>query len=101
MDAKVISVLPIAIAMLVVCATAAALTYAYYRVALKVGPLSMPNHRSLHQVPVPRGGGLAIAVTALLAYAVLVGVGGLDGAAAMIYIGGGLIFATLGGIDDR
>ncbi|AOS44998.1 putative undecaprenyl-phosphate N-acetylglucosaminyl 1-phosphate transferase [Lacunisphaera limnophila] len=96
-----ISPLPTAAAMLAVWATSAALTYAYYRVALKVGPLALPNHRSLHQVPVPRGGGLAIATTALLAYAVLLGTGGLDGARAMIYIGGGLIFGLLGAIDDR
>jgi Fuc2NAc and GlcNAc transferase len=96
-----ISMLSIALTMLAVCAASAALTYAYYRLALKVGPLSMPNHRSLHKVPVPRGGGLAIAATALLAYAVLVGVEALDGTRAMIYIGGGLIFGTLGAIDDR
>lgn len=96
-----ISTLPIAITMLAVCAASAALTYAYYRVALKVGPLSLPNHRSLHKVPVPRGGGLAIATTVLLAYAVLMGAGALDDVRAMIYIGGGLVFGTLGAIDDR
>ncbi len=83
------------------CIISAALTGLYYKIALRIGPVALPNHRSLHQHPVPRGGGLAIAVAALLFYAGMVGAGLLDRGQMMVYLLGGVIFAVLGAADDR
>lgn len=83
------------------CGVSAALTFLYYKIALRIGPVAMPNHRSLHQHPVPRGGGLAVAVATLLYFASMVGSGLLNRAQLMVYLLGGVFFAVLGAADDR
>ncbi|MGH7580351.1 MAG: MraY family glycosyltransferase, partial [Gemmatimonadales bacterium] len=77
------------------------LTGAMRRYALRAGLLDVPNERSLHRTPTPRGGGVAIAV---------VTVGGLIAAALLSMIPpevawalavGGALVAVVGWLDDR
>jgi Fuc2NAc and GlcNAc transferase len=71
------------------------------RYALDRSLLDVPNHRSSHVAPTPRGGGLAIALVALGGTA-LAGVWGLVPARfAIAAIGGGALIAAVGWLDDR
>lgn len=77
------------------------LTGAIRRYAVARSILDVPNHRSSHAVPTPRGGGVAI-VAVVLAGATAAWVVGLladDVAAALV--GGGALVALVGWIDDR
>jgi Fuc2NAc and GlcNAc transferase len=71
------------------------------RYAIRVNLLDRPNERSSHQVPTPRGGGVAIVVSFVGAVLALM----LAGAAAIklctALLGAGLLVATLGFVDDR
>jgi Fuc2NAc and GlcNAc transferase len=69
--------------------------------ARRFGLLDIPNQRSSHAVPTPRGGGLAIVVCTLVAVLVM-NLGGRlpPGYAVPLILGGGLI-ALVGGLDDR
>ncbi|KAB7628253.1 glycosyltransferase family 4 protein [Alkalilimnicola sp. S0819] len=63
--------------------------------------IDVPNSRSSHVVPTPRGGGLAIVISLLLAWAVLAGLGRLPWAVLLgAGLGGGWI-ALIGFIDDH
>ncbi len=62
--------------------------------------IDVPNHRSLHAAPVPRGGGLAIAGVVLLTQGVLVMVGLLNPVLGTGVVAVGLGFALLGWVDD-
>ena len=71
------------------------------RYALSTQLIDLPNERSSHTVPTPRGGGLAIVVS-FLTMALAMGVLGLlelrlTGAA----LGAGVLVAVLGFVDDR
>lgn len=71
------------------------------RYALARSLLDLPNHRSSHAVPTPRGGGLAIAV-AVLGLISLAAVAGLvPGRLAAALLGGGVVVAAVGWIDDH
>jgi Fuc2NAc and GlcNAc transferase len=71
------------------------------RYALKKNVFDVPNERSSHTVPTPRGGGLAIVVAASLAFGGLAFVGALDVDLALALIGGGVAVAAVGFLDDR
>jgi Fuc2NAc and GlcNAc transferase len=71
------------------------------RYALHAKLLDRPNERSSHAVPTPRGGGVAIVTTFLLA---LVGLTLVDAASVRLCTavwGAGLTVAALGFVDDR
>ncbi len=70
------------------------------RHALARNILDIPNERSSHNLPTPRGGGLAIVVVATLAFAglALFGVLKVDVLLALI---GGIAVAIVGLLDDR
>lgn len=88
--------------LVVACAVASLSTSAvYYRLALRYGPLALPNFRSLHQKPVPRGGGLAIALPVLLAAGAIHAFEGGSASFAMIHLVGGSVIMLLGVADDR
>ncbi len=70
------------------------------RVALARGVLDVPNARSSHASPTPRGGGLAIVLTVLLAIAVMYLRGVVPRAEAAALLVGGPIVALIGFIDD-
>jgi len=88
-------VLPV-IAMLSLLLTAALRRYALHRSIIDI-----PNARSSHSVPTPRGGGVAIVVAFLLALMVL----GLNGNESWpvltAYLGAGTLIAVIGFMDDH
>lgn len=63
--------------------------------------LDIPNERSSHSVPTPRGGGLAIAVTALGGIILAAMWTWIDWNLAMALTGGGFMIAAVGWIDDH
>jgi len=71
------------------------------KLALSHGVIDVPNERSSHHAPTPRGGGISIVATFTVALAVLTWLGlvRLDLFAAVG--GGGLAVAIVGFIDDR
>jgi glycosyltransferase WbpL len=81
-------------------ATSIALTLAMRKFALSHGLLDVPNERSSHKVPTPRGGGAAITVTAMTGFAVLAALHRLD-FAVFAALAGGLAVAAVGFVDDR
>ncbi len=78
----------------------AAMTGGLRRYALKRALLDIPNARSSHTVPTPRGGGLAIVVVTLLALPLfwLADAVGFSVVAALWV--GGVLVAGIGGLDD-
>jgi Fuc2NAc and GlcNAc transferase len=87
---------PIAAALAACAGTALVRAYAVRRSLLDI-----PNHRSSHTTPTPRGGGLAIVVIVLAAVAFnFVRSGSADGLTIALLGGGGLI-ALAGWLDDH
>lgn len=77
------------------------LTLVVRRYALATKLLDLPNARSSHSVPTPRGGGVAI-VASLLLFVVLVGtMGVIEGRLVACVLGAGVTVAVLGFLDDR
>ena len=78
----------------------AALTGLMRRYALRRQILDTPNHRSAHSRPTPRGGGLAIAVTIVVAGGIAAAAGWVPVRAWAAIAGGGMLVAAIGWIDD-
>lgn len=78
-----------------------ALTGLMRRYAIRANLLDRPNERSSHTVPTPRGGGVAIVVTFLLALVLAALFAGLSSQLATALGGAGVLVAALGFIDDR
>lgn len=86
------------------CTTVAGwiITSGMIRYASRRGVMDIPNARSLHQSPVPRGGGLAIVVVVTLVQAgLLLGYDGAPTYPLLLWHGGALVLAWLGWRDDR
>ncbi|MFJ2428953.1 glycosyltransferase family 4 protein [Pseudomonas sp. NPDC087804] len=77
------------------------LTFILRRYALIKSLMDIPNARSSHSVPTPRGGGVAIVVAFLLALPVLAGMKMLSPAALYGLFGAGLLVAVIGFADDH
>jgi Fuc2NAc and GlcNAc transferase len=71
------------------------------RYALARGLMDVPNIRSSHGVPTPRGGGVAIVAGFLAALLVLAAAGVLPWAAVAAMAGGGGLVAVVGFVDDH
>jgi Fuc2NAc and GlcNAc transferase len=71
------------------------------RFALARDMLDVPNERSSHAVPTPRGGGIAIVVPVLATVALAGWVGELAPGTAVALGGGGSLIAAVGWLDDR
>lgn len=71
------------------------------RHALRLSLIDVPNIRSSHSEPTPRGGGLAIVVTWFLVLAVLIFFKRLDQWVGLALLGGGGLVAGVGWLDDR
>lgn len=69
--------------------------------ALAKSLIDVPNSRSSHSVPTPRGGGVAIVVSFLLALIWLLFTDAMDSAWALGLIGAGAVTAILGFLDDH
>jgi len=76
------------------------LTLAVRRFTLSRGLLDVPNERSSHLVPTPRGGGVAIALTAFAGFALLTALHAAD-FGLFAALAGGLGVAAIGLLDDR
>ena len=82
-------------------AASALLTGVIRRVAARRGVLDVPNARSSHQHPTPRGGGLAIVLVATLALVILTVRRFLPSNLSLALLGGGLAVAAVGYVDDH
>lgn len=71
------------------------------RYALAASLLDIPNARSSHSLPTPRGGGVAIVVVFLLGSLILFQCGLLSSAALCAFLGAGSWIAVVGFIDDH
>jgi Fuc2NAc and GlcNAc transferase len=80
---------------------ALALTWVLRRYALARSIIDIPNARSSHSVPTPRGGGVAIVVAFLAALLWLHGSGALAPEATWALFGAGALTAVLGFLDDH
>lgn len=63
--------------------------------------LDIPNERSSHTAPTPRGGGLAIAFTALGGIVIAALLHWIEWNLAIALVGGGALMATVGWVDDH
>ncbi|MXI45250.1 glycosyl transferase [Pseudomonas moraviensis] len=77
------------------------LTFILRRYALAKSLIDIPNERSSHTVPTPRGGGVAIVASFLFALPVLTSLGLLDLASLVGLFGSGLLVAVIGFADDH
>lgn len=68
--------------------------------ALKTSLMDIPNHRSSHQLPTPRGGGISFVLCFLVTALYLAYLGWLPFSQSVAIIGGGFLIATIGLIDD-
>lgn len=77
------------------------LTWVLRRYALARSLLDIPNARSSHNLPTPRGGGVAIVLSFLLALAIIVGERAQVWPSVLGLGGAGVIIAVLGFLDDH
>lgn len=77
------------------------MTWALRRYALSRSLIDIPNERSSHKVPTPRGGGLAIVVSFLGALPFVLKAGLLELSLALAIWGAGAWIALLGFLDDH
>lgn len=77
------------------------LTAALRRYALHRSIIDIPNARSSHSVPTPRGGGVAIVVAFLLALLILGFTGVESWPVLTAYLGAGTLIAVIGFMDDH
>jgi Fuc2NAc and GlcNAc transferase len=82
--------------------TGTALTYVIMRMVQRAGVLDVPNERSSHTAPIPRGGGLAIVIAFVVFLLVnsRFGFASIEGAVCGALVIGGLIIAVIGVLDD-
>jgi len=95
---------PMNLRFVLLAALAAGLSYAltglFRQYAINRDILDVPNARSSHVVPTPRGGGLAIVTVVLGGIIVLASAGALEARIAFAMLGGALV-AVVGWLDDR
>lgn len=77
------------------------LTGALRQYAIKRSVIDIPNERSSHSVPTPRGGGVAIVISFLLTLPILYFLDLLSASVMLGLLGGGLAIAVLGFLDDH
>lgn len=63
--------------------------------------IDVPNERSSHTQPTPRGGGLAIAIVLFGAYISVLALGRFNIGEMVGFLGGGILVAFIGWLDDR
>jgi len=87
--------------LLVIASLSFVLTWLLRRYALASSLMDVPNARSSHSVPTPRGGGVAIVICFLLAVLGLALTGHVDSATAYALCGAGGLVAVVGFLDDH
>ncbi len=85
----------------VVAAISALLTGVFYRYALAYRVLDVPNARSAHTSPTPRGGGVAIVLSFLGAVLLLATWDAIEVHVAIALVGAGSLVALIGFLDDH
>lgn len=83
------------------CLATYLLTSTVLRWAIRHSRLDIPNDRSSHSAPTPRGGGLAIVLVAVIALLLVHLLGSLSTRDSIGLIGGSLAVAGVGWLDDR
>lgn len=78
-----------------------ALTGFLRRYAISRSLIDIPNQRSSHTIPTPRGGGLAIVLTFIFGLCVLLAIGLTTKDASIALAGAGGITAVIGFLDDH
>lgn len=78
-----------------------ALTFGLRRYAVARNLIDVPNSRSSHVIPTPRGGGVAIVFSFLLANVVLLAMGMISSPFFMAVFFPGILVAILGFVDDH
>ncbi len=91
---------PALLSALAAAVVASAGTEIVRRLAVRHGVRDLPNERSSHTVPTPRGGGLAMVLVMLIAWATLGFQGLVPWQWATALTAGGALTALVGGIDD-
>lgn len=76
------------------------LTEIIRRVVVARGLLDLPNERSSHVIPTPRGGGLAITAVTVICWALFM-IGQPDSGLLLALTAGGVAVALIGYVDDR
>lgn len=71
------------------------------RYAVEQSLIDVPNERSSHSMPTPRGGGLAIVLVVIGGITLLATTGRLPQTTGMALAGGGALVASIGWLDDR
>ena len=87
--------------LVVIFTLAFGLTWAIRCYALARHVVDVPNHRSAHSVPTPRGGGLAFVFSALAAIPFLKLLGFLTPDGSLALMAAGVFVASLGFLDDH
>lgn len=77
------------------------LTWSVRRYALVKNIIDQPNFRSSHDVPTPRGGGVAFVIAFLITVPFVAHLGLVTFAGSLALIGAGLFLAALGFLDDH
>jgi Fuc2NAc and GlcNAc transferase len=83
------------------CGLSAILTGMVRAQAIRVKALDMPNARSSHASPTPRGGGIAIVLMSLAGMSALAWLGWIEAPLFYALVGGGAAVALVGHLDDR
>ena len=87
--------------LLAVFALSLGLTWCLRRYALAKNIIDVPNHRSSHIIPTPRGGGVAFIVAVLIAIPLMIYLGVVSLPFSLALMGPGLFVAALGFFDDH
>ncbi|KTC59821.1 MULTISPECIES: MraY family glycosyltransferase [Pseudomonas syringae group] len=77
------------------------LTALLRKYALARSLIDIPNARSSHSIPTPRGGGVSIVVAFVIAMAILAWVGHLSASVFFAVVGSGGLVAVIGFMDDH
>src|SRR5690606_2388293 len=85
----------------VVFVVACLFTWLLRRYALARSLLDIPNARSSHRLPTPRGGGIALVVAWLGALPVAAALGWLSWSLTFALVGAGVCFGAVGFVDDH
>jgi len=78
-----------------------AMTGLIRRYALRKGVMDIPNHRSSHSVPTPRGGGLSFVILFNLFVLIYSVVARVSADMVVGFAGAGIVIALVGWLDDR
>ncbi|WP_073267822.1 MraY family glycosyltransferase [Phytopseudomonas punonensis] len=87
--------------LLVIASLSCLLTWLLRRYALASSLMDIPNARSSHSIPTPRGGGVAIVVCFVLAVLGLALLGKVDSVVVFVLGGAGGLVAVIGFLDDH